>query len=684
MKPLYPYDVFRERGLNPRSTAREVKNFIPTDRSEGAAWRSIQTVRSRMRTDFFLYIVQDEEGLRSLLQRLRESSAPSDLSAFTSQLGDDTPVLLISLGRRDEARRWLEEAQARDVLNGRWAHLLTLMYLAEAQQYEEAGRDAAALDAWRAAVLHWVSTLANDAYWDSWCAERERCYDDHSHEFSRIGFKTAVRDDLYRFMRAELLHSLDTQSRKGASENYRLYAEMLLLYDIEWWGAESLRFAGGVEVGGRRLSCGPMTIAHLGLRREFGKTIQNLQSDQDRFDTLTLSEALRPHKEPRVPSDVVRRLRLFFSRLAPAAAALNYNKPEQALEHLAGLRAGGDGDGDLVYGQLNEGTARFVKDSMELSVQANLSAANNAITSVPMNWEAAGAAWRRAAEDAQSSGVSTLVARSVAEHALMRARAIKEESERDMMVRLAEVAGMLEQAHPLANDADKGEIEDELVEALTYQSQCYREGGQVGTALDSVEKARGLAPDNPEVVAEFAACLIRRALELGEGTEALGLLERAKGLAGDTLTNYPGHAGLLRVSEQAQAELLSLQGMDPFDDSLDDLFKSLKNYRVPAGLAEARESIKRAEAAREVGDYAEAEEEIKQALALNPGNAWAKAEAVQIYVAWGGALLAQGAADEARRKTHLGLAHDAGNVQLRELMERIDGAASGQEARRYV
>lgn len=679
-EPLYPYDVLRGRGIHPRATANAVKKIMPTDRAEGAAWRTLQTWRTRMQTDFFLYIVQDEEGLRSLLQRLREGGAPGEGGALTPQLGDDTPVLLLSLGRREEARRWLEEAQARDVLDGRWSHLLALMFLAEAQQYEESGRDAEALEAWRAAILNWVSTLSNDAYWDVWCAGRESCYDDHSHEFSRIGFKTAVRDDLYRFMRAELVRTLDTHTRRGETEDARPYGEMLVHYDIEWWGAEALRFAGGVEVRGRTLSCGPMTVNRLGLRSAFGQTLQKLQSDHDRFDSLTLSEAIRPEREPRVPSDVIRRLRLFFSRLAPAAAALNYNRPDQALEHLAGLRAEGHDARDLVYGQLDEGAVRFVKDSVELSVRANLSVADNALNSAPVNWEAAGGAWKQATLDARSCGLSTQVSRAVTEQALGRARALKDESERDALERIREAIGILVHALPLADADDRGEIEDELVEALTYQSQCHREDGRTDAALDSIEQARGLVPNNPEVVGEYAACLIRRARDLGENSEAHELLERAKKIADEALALYHGHEGLLKASELAQAELLILQGIDP----LDTLFQSLGDVRGQAGFAEARESIRRGEEAREVCDYARAETEIKQALALDPGNAWAKAEAVQIYLAWGQELLAQGVVEEARWKVQLGAAHDAGNLQLRELQERIEGAASGREAKRYV
>src|SRR5947209_4606622 len=328
MKSLpYPYDVLLARGIHPRSMAREVRDFFPTNHNESAAWRARQSLRSRLKTDFFLYIVRDGAGLADLLRGLREAGAPGDVNTISPQLGDDTPVLLLSLGRRAEARQWVEEAQAGNVFDGRPAHLLALISLAEAQQFEEEQRYAQAVEAWHVAIPNWVRTLAHEAYLDAWYAERQRCYDDRSYESSRVGFKTAVREDLYKHLRGELARVLDERARAADAENARMYAELLALYDIERWGAEALSSAGGIGLDdGRRLSCGPIGVVRLRLEQEFGRTMEKLQSDQDRFNSLSLTEALRPDREPVVSGDVVRRLRLFFSQLSRVAAFVNYNR----------------------------------------------------------------------------------------------------------------------------------------------------------------------------------------------------------------------------------------------------------------------------------------------------------------------------------------------------------------------
>ena len=140
------------------------------------------------------------------------------------------------------------------------------------------------------------------------------------------------------------------------------------------------------------------------------------------------------------------------------------------------------------------------------------------------------------------------------------------------------------------------------------------------------------------------------------------------------LSSYPENASLQRAKERAQVELSSQQGRDPLDEALDAMFQSLREDRIGASPAAVRESIKRAEAAREAGDYDEAEAEILRALALDPNSAWAKAEAVQLYAGWCRSLKAEGELEEAKRKADAGLAYDAVNPQLRELLDEISRA----------
>ncbi|MFL6211955.1 MAG: hypothetical protein ACJ74W_24120 [Pyrinomonadaceae bacterium] len=678
----HPYELLRRRGIYPCSSAQTVRDFIPTERQESNAWRALQTLRSRLKIDFFVYIARDETNLATFQHWLRSVKRPPDAEAVCRQLGADAPIILLAMGHRAAARTWLEQAQAQDVFDGRAAHLLALMSLAEAQHYEEEQEYERARAAWQVAMMNWVRALADDAYWDAWCTERQRCYGDQPHEFRRIGFKTAVREDLYKYMRDELVRLSDAQARAGNQACADAYAELLISYDIEWWGAQALREAGGVEVSGnaRQFTCGPLLFRQLGLEQAFGRRLNELQQDQDRFDALSVSEAFLPGRQPRVSNEVVKQMRLFYSQLGRAAILLRYNRAEQALAQLATFEHANPDfiSEDMVYGQLSNGVALFTRDIVELEIQASLYVAYNSITSVPANLNAARTAWDRAIVAAEKCDQRRQISKIIAEQALGRSKSLKDTTERALLERLDEAISLLEYAYPLLDSSDGEVVTAELAEALANRGSEYSVRNDHRPALDSLRRAFELAPTNLEVLKAYTAGLVDYALvleEAGEREEVFTLLSQANELAAQGRALHQDDEDLLETHERAQLELARLQGRDPLDDAFDRLSETLDDIKREPRAASVRELINSAEANREMGSYAQAVAEIIRALAVDPGSAWARAEAVQIYVQWGYSLLALGEIEEARRKAAAGSQYSVDDYQLRKLQEEIERAA---------
>lgn len=677
---LYPYDVLAKHRIHPHSSVSSIQDFIPTEREESEAWQLLREMRTRLRADFFLYHTRDEDRLARFQEQLNRMTTVPHASLVQSQLADDAPVVMLLAGERQAAKTIWEELLQKEPDNIRTVHRLALLSYAEAQQYEEERQWQQAVTAWQDTILHWVRTLADDNYWSDWYNERRRCYQDRSQQFLKIGFKTAVRNDLHKHLMTVLIELVDRYAQGGTREQSEAYANLLALYSAERSGANALKAAGGIRLSkGYSLVCGPLLLKKLRLTHKLPQLIDELQEDLRRYQALPATRALDEGLEPKVSSATINLLRIFFSSLATVAAKLDLNRPNEAQEALAVINAKRAVSPvlDELYAGIKGGSALYDRDVAELVIQSHITLARQYLTSVPPNLNATESAWRDVMKSATQSDLRKSAAQAICDLALGRADALETEIERDLTERLNESIEILERARSVLRGLNSDEVSVTLAEKLSLRGKQHELEDDCETAVDDLRRAFDLAPDDVYIRDQYCFYLVRQALERVANdleSEALTILERAKNLAEQGLLDYPDDEDLKRTLGSIQVELHLLLEGNSEGTAWDALDQALQRVKPPSADYTLREKVKEAEDKRENGDYIGATHLIEQVLAQTTDYAWAKAEAVETYAQWGLELLEAGNIEEAARKAQLGAQYGVSSLHLQQLQEGLAGA----------
>jgi hypothetical protein len=671
----YPYEALSKHGIHPRASAKEIQDFIPTQREESEAWQVLRDMRSRLKIDFFLYQTADEEQLAGFQEQLHQSMLVPQHSLLLKQLKEDAPMILLLSGRREEAKRIMEDRIAINPADVRAAHRLALLYYTEAKQSAESEHDDLSTAAWQQTIAYWVRTLVDDEYWNEWCDDRRRYYQERASRSIKIGFKTAARNDLHKFLLTEILELVDSFVRTEKLGQADAFAELLSLYEAERSGAEALKDAGGIVTdNGQLVTCGPLLLKKLGLSHELNKLIGMRHDELYNYERLPAAKALIERLEPPVSSTILRQLRLYFSNLLPVVAQLNLNKPEEALKILTAMSTSESSVADELYLAIKDGATLYRKDIAELAIEAHLSIALRHLTSVPPNLKAAETAWRDMMKRTVEFSLRRQATQAICDQALGRVQALQEDRTRDTMDQLTEAIEILERANSVLRGSNNEEVTAMLAEKLSLRGAQYFIQDEDEQAADDLRRAFDLKPKDAYIRDQYSYYLLNFAKQKVNSNrdEALTLMEQAKRLVDQGLVDYPDDEDLLYTRQLVQNEMYILLHDGSSDYAWAEVDQILQQFRQPSEGHAYRERVKKAEEKRESGDYQEAAKIIEQVLSQKPDYAWARAEALEIYVAWGFDLLEEGIIEEAQSKASHATRYGIQSLRLEELQEQIE------------
>jgi hypothetical protein len=680
---MFPYKALAKHGIYPGTPAGVVHEFFPSERDESEAWQVLRDIRSRLKIDFFLYQTSDEERLTQFQERLHTMTAAPHSSVVQAKLEDDAPMIFLLAGERKKAKEMLENQQLKNPADLRSTHRLALLNYAEAKHFAVNRDYTPALTAWQETIAHWVRALADHEYWDTWCNERRRCYQEPSRQSLRIGFNAGAHKDLQEYLRTELNKLVVSIEHEESKELVQAYHDLLAFYEAERAGADALKDAGGLELDrGYAVFCGPYMIEKLDLSSRLHKMIDHLQELVRRYDELPATTALE-RSEPPVSSPILNRLRLYFSNLRHVAAQLSLNKPEQALEILA---ASGALDGapvtDELYRAIKGGATLYRKDIAELAIQAHVALALQYLTLIPANLTAAEAAWRDVMKRAIESHHRRIAAEAISKQAIGRVIALETDIERDEMQRLNETIEILNRASSVLRGMRNDELAAVLVEKLAERGKYNFIQDRVEESVADLRIAFDMAPHDAFVREQYAFYLLTHAKDKAKSyspDEALTIMEQAKRLVEQGLLEHPDDENLKETRDAIQTEMNFLLHGGSSDFAWDELDQALEQLQQPVDDQVLRERVAEAENKRGNLDYLGAANIIEDVLKQKPDYAWAKAEAAEIYVAWAAELLGGGDFDDAEQKVRLAAQQGIQSMRLSTLLEEIARARDFME-----
>ncbi|MEW6733849.1 MAG: hypothetical protein AB1489_21160 [Acidobacteriota bacterium] len=688
---LYPYDLLSKYGVSPSSTAKAVQDleFVPSTREESEAWRVLCKLPSRLKVDFFLYQGESRDKLSDFQRYLNTIQHYPSVAEVYRLLDVDAPIILLLMGQRCEAEKMLKQWQKQHPDDGRITHQLALLYYVKAQHYEEMRKYDEANEAWRLTIANWTRTLADDLYWETWCLKRQLCYGNRSVDYLSDSLKADVRSDLQQYLAREFSDYADRYLREDNLSRAEVHRDLEICYTIERQSAKALKAAGGLSINGNeKLICGVLLLGELGLESRLSELVAETQRQLDDYKAMDPFKALEPGKEPKVSSELIKQLRLYFSQLATAAVLINLDRLEQAMLMLPSVpKTPEDFDGQSpAYCYLEEKAQQFCQDLAELAIHAQIAIARHAITSPTANLSTAMMAWREAIKWGQKGGIERKATVAISDLAIGRVQALQAETTRNELERLDEAIVLLEAAETILCDVDKGEIVSSLVDALTSRGQWRLNSEDYRGAVEDLKRAFDLYPNHVNVRNELCQALINYAdnrIEANQEAMARTLLERARNLAKVGLRQHPDSESLKISLQSAQSELDVLEGKVLKDDGWAALEKALAVTNL-TGYAERQtnnavgEAIQLAESKEEAGNYLEAIADLERALQLVADYNLAQTILTHICLKWAEKhfkrMISTGAREdlkEAKEIMELGLRYSPDHSRLRLIQKQI-------------
>jgi tetratricopeptide (TPR) repeat protein len=678
----YPYDVVAPFGIHPNSTALTVQNVNPAllDRKAGTVWHSLRSVDNRLEADFFLNEIRDRTRLGQFISGIAYGKRTCAEKDFQRALGEDAAIVLLFLGRREEAVRLLE-SQQRDRLDVATAHRLALISYAAAQQYEEDRtmdpNYGLATDAWRRTVANWTVALVNDEYWNHWCDRRQHIYGQTKGGRLSASHRQEVRERLRRRLAAEFAQYAEWHREAGREDRSQFHREMELRYEVEWRAATTCKAAGGMTLeGGTTFIAGPLLLQHMTLGGKLGELVSKVQHELDEYLAQDDLERLRA-SDPKVSPENADSLRMYFSELGPPKALLELNRPHEALPRVRGLESFAHlAESSAVYTALKNGENRFRRDAAALEIDSHLAIAETAITIARPDLALARSAWSESCKVAIRISAGEDVALRIGKQATGRARALVDEGE-DKRASLVQSIALLDAARDLVRASDDARLDLTLclAEQLCIRARRRVKDDRYEEAYRDMRRALSLYPDNVEIVDEFCQCLVCWGMDLAgtDPAQALALLTRARKMAESTLQRQENES--LRDTLQwtcGRIEILNGRSPNP------RLWEDLMRLTGPPALAHdpdrqrAHQHRVNADEKRADGDFEGAIDELTKAFALLPDYPDAKELLSVIHQQWAAALLNDGEIGRAANAVRNALAAGCDPEAFERLKKRIE------------
>jgi len=263
---------------------------------------------------------------------------------------------------------------------------------------------------------------------------------------------------------------------------------------------------------------------------------------------------------------------------------------------------------------------------------------------------------------------------SICDLAIGRVKALETEAARDLIERLTESIEILEKTRSVLSDVNMNEVVAELAEILSRRGKQHDLDEHYDQAVADLRRAFDLVPDDTSIRDQYCVYLVHDALHkegIGLRDQARTIIEQAKRIAEQGLLDHPDDLDFKATLDWIQDEMYPLQPDGSEEAAWAELDLALEHVRQSSDDSALRELVKEAEVRRENADYVGAASLVEQVLQRNVDYAWARAEAVQIYVQWGFELLDEGNLEEAQQKAWLAAQYGIDNVRMDELHSRI-------------
>jgi tetratricopeptide (TPR) repeat protein len=568
-------------------------------------------------------------------------------------------LIFLLAGERWEVISLLEEALRQNPRNGVVAHSLGLASYHTTRMLQEQGRWREAEYFWQRAVAAWVMILNDDAFWEAWRQQARKRYQEE-----------VVTQDIASLRKKIEEHFIIHEDREGWHEQ---------LFQRELKAAVALKELGGFPLPGmanEKLVCGPLMIQVLGLHKEFGQFVSELQVQEEapiqnviEFLHILFGKELE-HPAERLPDlEQKKRLMRYFSRLGITQALLDLSRPQEALEALSYAAcercreaamsrqpSGLSQQKQLVvcseacedfdyynpgYAMLPDKGVRFREDAIELAIEAHLSLAQSEITIIPMDIQAACNNWREAITLSKELGseASEQTQRRIVEMTLGRVQVLERGGKLD------EAISLLERAEGICDDRFDRDLVGRLAELLTDRG--VKAGNEkpprCEEAVRDLRRAVALNPYAARPRVNLCIALRMWAAQCyseGREDEAIERLKEAVRQAKEGTTVIPNYPELQQQMGQAQSEL-----------------SILYNSR---GVHKA-----------EGEDWEGALNDIEMALDLDPNNIVAEENLCRVYNAYGVSLANKGQFEQAIKVLERGLRHCPDDEQIKENLAQI-------------
>lgn len=576
-----PYKTLRGAGINPRSTAHQVKD-ISYDLMQDElwtpeirlAWDELRSVARRLEHDARLYRLVDVEGLAQTQRKLEPGPPEELLTRLCEKLDHDAPLFCLLSGQRGEAHAGWEVRLARDLGATNVAHALALTWMWHGVELGDAMQHEQAAGAWERAIAYWVCVLSAAKYWESWRIERASSYQ-HSVSAADMARARLALADWLLDMLAERADRCRLDGRTDDTERYR---RLRLALEVELAAAQALTETGTISDAD-----GPPSI--YGPR--FLRLYPSLQ-----VPLGDLVARLEPEAEQEVDPIARLRLRGLFSELGEAIVLLEQNQPDRALDALHGVHrmtlselphecehetsTGATPpqcpqcaeflERNPGYRGLRHRRSQLLQDAVHLATHALLTLAQLALVEGPHGLDTVLKRWREAVDVAANIGAQVRTKRAIVPVVLAQADVLMEEQEPERLTgeRLTEGVNLVAAARQLVGRADEGQLVAKEAELLTargvwYGSWCYPyEELSYERAVADLRRAVTLSPDSLDPRENLAQGLVHWVDSLHHESSAehqLRLLGEAVTVLHRGLVDTSNHPRLLATLDQVLDEL---------------------------------------------------------------------------------------------------------------------------------
>jgi cellulose synthase operon protein C len=589
-----PYQALGAIGITPSSLAEAIHDAsfalleLRAMTSEALlAWDRLRSRPNRLKCDAGLYVLADPDGLREAQQLLPlDRTGAEVLDDLCGRLPTDAPLfMLLGKGREAAIAAWERRLQD-DTADVAVAHSLAVAHSWLARELEDSGAWEHADTAWQRGIAHWTAVLTDERHWDSWKQGRTACY---GRAITR-GDIARLRRELGRDLLDYLVGYADRHAAEGQSERAGTYRRLSLALQVELVAAQNTKDTGGLPLPGTargKLACGPIFVSEVGLGRRLAEWIVRLEAsaeEQDDLATLAtpLDALLRPSDTPDpVPQEMLQRLRCSFSRLANAAALLEHQQPEQALQALsqlhgrrlfelpddcqadATIRATAEHQrlceacrgflrDDPAYLYLARRSDRLLQDAADLAVRAHLAITRALPLADPDALQRRLAEWSAAIDVARSAGIQVRAKQAIVRQVLGLAVALSRKRGAQLGQCLDEAVELIERVLPLVGGVDSDKLlakESWLLvqRGIWHGYECEEYGGKSDypRAIADLRQAVRLKPDSLYALDNLARGLISRASDApvaNRGKSLFAICEPLRML----------HEALLRTSGDGQ------------------------------------------------------------------------------------------------------------------------------------